>query len=539
MHSPDIFLNRHEWYTIAIKKIDNSIYFYLNDVMQFSYISHLPLAGTHVGLLSRDADFVINDYYLSIGSQNVTVNCLAVPDAFLAHKDYNTALNEYRRIGYSFPGRAEGRDAMFRAGITLLEQASNTVDSEKKLIIYDLAQEEFHKLYNTPGAPLEYLGKALVYQALGDYEEEAKCFELAYRRYPRHPLLPVLQEQLIYRMYASSRQHRQATFNFILLMLRFLPQVAASINTKKLLNNLEKFWEPLFFIEVDPKAASEEYLQNLNLSLKLAFWLARPYVITEIIDDLFTKNQPHPILLGNAIFCLIELGAWKLAQAKLEQLPELYIAAHEFQPIKNHLEIALLYHTQDLNAAVSAFEKQPPPIGSRSAERTLFYLMEQALDTNKTMFVHKLYSHIGSRYMPSEVQQKLHEYLIWAYMLDKNWIEAGKLLQNYPLEMLSQETSLLHFLYGCWLYVTEGKEIASIHFSGIFEVQYPRSWILFSYYLKGKIYENQGWMPKSFLWERRQLYQQLSLFYQCAGDAKKAQEYRKLIQDEMLHLSTL
>src|SRR6185312_8037279 len=96
--------------------------------LQRSYISHNPLVGTHVGLIARDADFEIEDFTIFIGGQNVMVNCLAVPDAFLAYKDYAKALSEYRRIGYTFPGRAEGREAMFRAGITLLEQANSCTD---------------------------------------------------------------------------------------------------------------------------------------------------------------------------------------------------------------------------------------------------------------------------------------------------------------------------------------------------------------------------------------------------------------------------
>lgn len=254
VHAPDVFLKHQEWYKVRIEKIDNNIYFYLNEALQFSYISHLPLVGTHVGVLSRDADFTLADFVINVRSQNVMVNCLAVPDAFLAHKDYPTALSEYRRIGYSFPGRAEGREAMFRAGITLLEQANNSASPHEKTHLYDLAHEEFRKLHNTPGAPLEYLGKALIYQAQEDNEDEVKCFELAYRRYPHHPLLPILEEQIIYRMHDSSRYDRQATFNFMLFTLRYLPKVSTVRNTKKLLHSMEKHWEPLFFIEQDRDA---------------------------------------------------------------------------------------------------------------------------------------------------------------------------------------------------------------------------------------------------------------------------------------------
>ncbi len=141
MHSPDLYLKRHEWYHLKIEKINNRLNFFIDGALQISYTSHLPLVGTHVGLLSRDADFSIKDLFVYTGSQNVMVNCLAVPDAFLAKKDFSAALSEYRRIGYSFPGRVEGREAMFRAGITLLEQARA---SEKKeaAALYDQARKD-------------------------------------------------------------------------------------------------------------------------------------------------------------------------------------------------------------------------------------------------------------------------------------------------------------------------------------------------------------------------------------------------------------
>ena len=220
MNAPDIYLQRYEWYRIRIEKVDTNIYFYLNDALQFSYISHAPLVGTHVGIIARDANYEITDFFVYAGSQNIMVNCLAVPDAFLANKDYNKALSEYRRIGYSFPGRAEGREAMFRAGVTLIEQAHNEKDPTQANELYDLALQEFEKLHTTPGAPLEYLGKALVYEAQHDYEEEIKCFELAYRRYPHHPLLSVIQEHIIFRMHENSHHHRLAAYNFILLAVR-------------------------------------------------------------------------------------------------------------------------------------------------------------------------------------------------------------------------------------------------------------------------------------------------------------------------------
>jgi serine/threonine-protein kinase len=532
MHASDVFLKRHQWHQVRIEKIDTNIHFYLDDVLQFSYISHLPLTGTHIGLLSRDADFMLKDFFVYVGSQNVTVNCLAVPDAFLAHKDYTTALSEYRRIGYSFPGRAEGREAMFRAGITLLEQANTMPDPLKKQELYDLAQEEFNKLHNTPGAPLEYLGKALVYQALGEFEEEAKCFELAFRRYPKHPLLPVLHEQVVYRMHSSSRQNRLATFYFILLTLRFLLNTAKNQNTQKLLNSLNKHWEPLFFIEEPPHDQESKQLVRMTFALKLAFWLAKPYVLLEIIEEL-AKIDPLPtIALGNAFFCLLELGEWKLAQ---ESLDTMYNKGDleklmPFTPYKEHLAAAISCHASSFQKATNSFLKLcSPPISSMD-ERTLTYLVEEALDEKQTSIVYFLFNEFQTQDLSPKTLLRFDCNNIWAHLLDKNWQKAGELLHKYPIEQLSQENTLLHFLYGCWLYVTEGKEIALIHFAGVFEVPYPRTWTLFSYYLKGKITENHGLLSKLFPWEKKQLYRQLSLFYHCISDDGQSLHYSQLAQ---------
>lgn len=523
VHAPDISLRRHEWYKIRIEKIENNIYFYLNEVLQFTYISHLPLAGTHIGIISRDADFTLNNFQVYIGSQNVMVNCLAVPDAFLAHKNYSVALNEYRRIGYSFPGRAEGREAMFRAGITLLEQANVTSDPKAKNILYDLAHEEFHKLHNTPGAPLEYLGKALVYQSLGDYEEEAKCFELAYRRYPNHPLLPILQEQIVYRMHDSSRRSRQATFNFILLILRFLPHVANSPHTKKLLNSLERHWEPLFFFQNDPETENSEKLKNLAFGLKLAFWLEKPYVIDELIDELLGMETLHAISIGNALFCLIEMGSWELAKTKLKEVVQAYEKEKltYFNPFKDLLDITILSHTDSLDSAIKAYIKYPHLPQAKHSERVLIYLMERALNLNQTAHVHILAQYSKNQELSQDAHLRVIANDIWAYLLENNAKKAGELIHSFPLEFLNQETTILHFLYGCWLYVTEGKEIASIHFSGVFEVLYPRSWTLFSYFFRGKMIDDSAWKAKSFPWERKQLQRQLTLFHHLSGERQK------------------
>ncbi|PJD96536.1 MAG: serine/threonine protein kinase [Parachlamydia sp.] len=538
IHSPSTFLQRNNWNHICIQKIEHNIYFYLNDVLQFSYIGHLPLTGTHIGLLSRDADFEIKDFVVHVGSQNIMVNCLAVPDAFLAHKNYAAALTEYRRVGYSFPGRAEGREAMFRAGITLLEQANSLGDPIERAQTYDEALAEFEKLRGSPGAPLEYLGKALVYQALTEYDEEVKCYELAIRRYPHHPLLPLLQEHIVYRMYECSRYHRKATYQFILLVTRHLPIVADNANTKKLFQSLQKHWEALPFIL--PERHSEVIPQiSLNFfSIQLAFWLSKPHVLIEILDDLMIY-RPFPVeTIGNALFCLIELGAYEMAAKKISQIEKKDLLENPDSDLQTTLKIlkfGILCHEKGMVlAATQFFDTLKTPKLTSEEERMLYYLFASAFDTEQLNFFPFLLERLSHYTLSDCAFTRLTSMEIAYYLYKSEWGKAGELLHTFPMELLTQDKSILHFLYGCWLYATEGKEIASAHFSVNLEVPYPRTWSLFMHFLRGKTGEKQPWSQRAFLWERRQLYRQLSLFFHCSGEPLKSLHFHNLKKLEFL-----
>lgn len=538
MHHPDIFLQRHDWYQIRIERIDQNIHFYLNNVLQFSYISHLPLAGTHIGLLSRDDDYSLSPLTVSVGNLNIQVNCLAVPDAFLAHKDYTTALSEYRRIGYSFPGTAEGREALFRAGITLLEEAQNSVDSEKKQALYEMALEEFWKLHDTPGAPLEYLGKALVYKILNDVDEEIKCFELAYRRYPHHPLLHVLEEQILYRMLESSRHYRKATYQFILFSLRHIPEIGMQNNVKKLFQSLQRHWEPLPFLIDTPETILTDKLKNYDFAIRLAFWTAKPYILSEIIDDL-SIIEPFPITIcSNAIFALIELGSYALAKAKVNEIVKKI--AGQMNPEIAHkielLEIAIRVHQQPIQKCFEDLLKNfQKPLTEKSDIRVLFHLIKFALKKQQYSFVYEVARKLNEYSLDSESSLKINYELISAYLADNNLVKAGELLHHYPIDLLNQEMHPLFFLYGIWLYKREGAEKAQKHFASVLEISFPRSWTLFSHLINFQIDKNPTWLEKSFLWEKRQLYTQATLFYHCMGEEDKSLHFSNLESQQYIY----
>lgn len=528
MQAPDIFLKRNLWTRIRVEKIDKTIHLYLDDVLQFSYIAHLPLIGTHIGILSRDSNFNLDLLQVYVGSLNLTINCLAVPDAFLAHRDFDKALSEYRRIAYSFPDRAEGREAIFRSGLTFIEQAKGASD---KFSLLDQAIEEFEKLHGTPGGPLEYLGKALVYQALNENEEEIKCFEIAYRRYPNHPLLPILQEQILSRMHEVSRLQRIATYRFILLSVRHLPSSSLDTHTRRLFASLQKHWEPLPFLEEQsPKISSPHSIRRFAISL--AFWLAKPYVLGEIIDEFSPEDPSGSVELTNAITCLIHLGAWKYAQSKIEHLK------HSFPQLPDinwqEIELMIACHYQPLDKIFFQLFSTPYPKLDFSRKRVLLYALDQAIDRGQTSLLHNAMQALEHCELSFESRLQFNLRRIWALLIDKNWTQAGNLFYAYPVELLSKESTLLHFLYGCWLQGTEDKEMAMIHFTGLLHVVYPRSWTLGSHELLDDLTEHQ-WSEKAFLWEKRALYRQLSLYYHCAGDYSLTEQFFQLYRQEFIN----
>lgn len=491
---PDLFLTKNQRHTIVIEKVENKIHITLDDVHRFTYISYLPLLGTHVGLLYKDFNFSIDDISVSVSSPTLQVSCLSIPDAFLAIKDYKKAIPEYRRIGYTFPGHAEGREALFKSGITLLEQGKNARSEKRAYEYYTLAIEEFAKLHKTPGAPLEYLGKSLVYAAMREPSEEIKCLEFALRRYHNHPLIHVIEEQILYRMQESAQNDRVSAYELILISLRHLPNTYENFETIRLLKHLITHWESLYFIEnpINPDTIGNEQTPNerkeneIAIATSLAFWLANETVLRELYDEISKKDPNNKTALENIIFALKELGI-------------------------------------------------PEPISDETEYRNMVFRMQEALFKDENIQeVHEIAESTINTPLQKEERVLIDAYNIWAYLIEKNWNEAEKIFEKYMTELLNHETTLLHPLYGCFLVATEGEEIALAHLSGVIDVPFPKTYALLGHQLANKILEKPSWFKTSFLWERRHLYRQLALYYHCAGNEDLSRFYQDLAKNEYL-----
>jgi len=469
MDVPDVYLPRGQFVELLIQKTDSRIQVFLDGVEQFSYIASFPIVGTYMGVLYRDTDFEMGDIEVSAGGLTAQVNCLAVPDALAANRLFDRALAEYRRIGRSFVGRAEGREGMFRAGICLLERAR----VEKEPAFYQAALTEFEKLRRTPGAPLEYLGKAIVYQALDAVDEETKCLELALRKYARHPLSRLLEEQVIFRIHQSAQRDRRATYRLLFIAIRLLPAVLSQSNVARLIQRLRDHWEPLPWIRAEDG--------RLTIALQLGFWLNQPFALEELIGHL-----ESPAAIEDAVFCLLELGYGDLAVK--------YGKGPAVEAVPKNL-------ASTIAAALAAND-----------QRSCAYLAERAIDWGQPALA-----------LLATAPWKGND------QLDAIAITARLWMGDFTPPPTPTERLMVP--YGCWLMATQGVDAARSWLSQLVEEPYPRTWTLLGHYLlRGPAFRH-AWRRRAFWWEQQQLYRQLALYYQCAGNPARAEHYLKRLSN--------
>lgn len=492
----DIYLEPGEVATLSVEKQDNVLRLLINDEPKLTHISHVPIVGGHFGLVSRDVEFEISPIHLSTGSQNVLVNCLSVPDAFLLNEDYDRALMEYRRIAHSFKGRPEGREATFRAGFTLIKKGK-----------FSAALDEFELLHNTAGAPIEYLGKSLVYQAEKNLEEEIKCLELAARKFPKHPLRYVLDEHILFRLHETAQKDRIGAYAFTLLTLRHIPRIYNLAETDRLTRNLKMSMEELPFITLPSNLSEEE--DRLSLSILLSFWLAKPgslYELTQAIPDRHKHSIP---LLENGLLSLYELGYPKLIDFILS-VKYRNESSPEFLLLKNLFEIAIDKSTlcQKLDLVLK-----------KGNERYLTSLLSSGLTREE-----------APKLLPYFDQLKKFDHLhIWALLLSGKKREPEKLLRGKPIQ---EPTSPYFLLQGCLLAATKGEEEALTHFETLLDAPFPPSTALLGHYLTEKIDLKGPWFRQAFFWEKIQLYRQCVLYYTCLDKPRKCAHYESLIKKE-------
>lgn len=311
------------FHEVVIEKLSDTIEVRINKELFLTYRGFQPLVGAHLGLLYKDLSFNLQDFFVFIGSYNAKVGCLTIPDTFLAVKYFDKALAEYEKISRSFHGRIEGLEALFRSGLTLIEMGQ-----------YDRARDYFAKLHKTRLGLREWLGKALTYRKEEDFEEEAKCLEIAICLFREDSEFSLIEEEILFRMEESQKENRKAPYYFAFLLTRYRLATSMNHRIKELLSRLEM-----------PKG-----LESYDDEIQLAFLLNKKNVLKE-------KKALFPLALlgGKEEIDLLqdsteykEYLAWLKAIQKIDTKPLIE------EPFP---KLSLLFGYINKNALPSSWEK--------------------------------------------------------------------------------------------------------------------------------------------------------------------------------------
>lgn len=494
MEISDCSLAPSQEHQLILEKMTNRLKVYLDGKLVCHYLSNLPLGGGHVGLVFKDEDFTLSSLEVFLGSRDVTVSCLAIPDAFLASKNYQKARIEYHKIQSAFPGRKEAEEAIFRAGISFLEEAKLQSASEKKRLS-SLSLEEFSSLRETPGAPLEYLGKALVYAFLEDPQEEMKCLELGLRKYPKHPLIKALHEHIIFRLHETAANNRLATFHYALMTLRYLPQALSSEEGALLLKALKKQLKPLFIF-----TQQDSDVHFTDLAIQLAFYLGKPLVLI----DFFENSELPDFLKANICFALLFLGYKKWVQSHYDLIND--------PQEKALIKIALNEETDH------PLLKENTP----KAQRAACYLIDQALKQRSFKKILPLAESL------QDTTLLTFSFLIKTLLLNRKWSAAKKLL----LQLSTPTDSPLFPLMGAWILHSQGKKAALQFFS-----QNPSSSYLAVdiplFFSERKKKFPATWHAHTPFYEKIELLHYLQILYECDQKPTEAKRHSRQIKREI------
>lgn len=353
---PEAALERGKEYRLFLMKKEDSVYLYLNDVLECFTTSYLPALGTRIEMFYRDQDFTLKD--MSVYQWVPQKHFFDGPDALLAAGQHDLAVQAYRNLSSEYP------EALFKAGIALLEGRQ----VEKALALFD-------ELKGKPGAPLEYLGKSLVYASRHEDDKEMSALSEGLKRFHKHPLSVFLFERLIYRLHSPLDSTHKLFCQLALFILTYLQWDTLMPTTQKKIREGLAQLDP-FFEEVDPAA----------WKIDLAFFLKDANTLEEMIDEL----RQRPPLLDKALSALVELGEGEKAQAKLDTLLETPLDVQTTACLKEIQET--IRFAQDPHT-IPFFLKELPVCLSEASFNRVLYVLNRADSSTAQEIIAELLTH--------------------------------------------------------------------------------------------------------------------------------------------------
>ena len=347
------------------------------------------------------------------------------------------------------------------------------------------------------------------YSTMKDHNEEAKCLELAIRKYKNHSLSTIIEEHIIARVHQASVEDRYNTYRILLIALRFVSNFLTNNDNTKLIKSITSTWNDDLFLKKDKKD---------EIALQIAYRLENKVAILELCNQ-FIKDK-NINLLQQSIFCFLTLRQDIYIKKLLEKVMNL-LSQNEINLIK----IAILSH-KNLYKAFNLFKSLK--ITNKNEVKLFAYLLQLAID--KRFIAEISFESLQQfDFLTSLEQMYLDSIYLQIFLLRKDLKKATNLIEKYPINILSDEKLYFHYLYGCWLFLTKSKNQATIYFQNVYQELYPSIYTLLSHYLiKNIAIKKQNlWYKTSFYLEKQHLFRQLAFFYNCTAEKSKEDLFLK------------
>lgn len=496
-------------YIIALEKYAYRLSLIVEERELLTHMDYVPSRGGRVGIITRDITGISEHIRMLESGGALKVSCLEIPDAFLCEQLYDQAEVFYQRICKSFPDRKEGEEAQFRLGITLLKKAEIAGDRQA----YFRAFDAFSVLHCSSLAPLEYLGKALVYQKLGEYEEEIKSLLLALRRYSQHPDIERLKDYVVYRFRETFHRQYPEFLLFLWLVLQCSPESILPKEEEKVLAVLQDKINNSLFCFLD--MASLDF-RSSKMELLLSYWSGFSPALPGLFQRALDLNDYRGI--ADIFYVAADLHDFDFLTTYEEKF-RCYLSDKVIPA--SVLEISsetIFTFISCLQAVVRGAGEQ----ALKEAETLPFVLRVYVFDIFAKFF---LCEGVGDTFYqtllslshsaPTKVRDEyLIPYQIQACLWLKDAEKARDLLQTYPEGCWLNDKHPIFFLFGCWLVLSEKDPIlAQAHFAGCRDDEISVHGLLAAMLNRGASLEKRI----SFL-ERERLQQQQRLFEYCGRD---------------------
>jgi tetratricopeptide (TPR) repeat protein len=182
-------------YHVVIEKADNAISFTVNDVCIGKLYDYFPQYGKdhqNMGFFVRNGGYEFSNVKIYRRAAPMLASPTIIADRFMAHGEFESALDEYRDLLLDFPEASFGREVELKMADCLLrlgrlDEAERLIDKQE----WSKADQEGVRVYNLAL-------KGLLFRKRGEALHAERCFILLASLFPAHHInQSILRDYLI------------------------------------------------------------------------------------------------------------------------------------------------------------------------------------------------------------------------------------------------------------------------------------------------------------------------------------------------------